>query len=814
MAVPCLSGGESYIAGSAFLTLELRAPALTKASLGGLTPLFRCAILSTTSLAALLILAVDASAQAPWKVTIRPAAASLVTGQCTPVYLELLDPSGKAPPRNWAGTLVSISDFDMSVSGGGVVGRYSGASAWSACACPASAGVSATITATYPAQSLAQKARVTGQAHRTTLTIPVAARTGSGVPIGCEKLKTTTAPTGAAAPWTVTLTTSLPALPIGTCAAIGIDLRDATGKENPRNPTGNMVSLADFDMTVRGSGVAGVYNGASHWSACGCRAGTPGSLATIIATYPASGLAPAARAQGVAFQASLTIPLAAGGPGLYDPPACSAVTTTTVATTPVTVASGTQPVAVAPTSTKTAAPTSPIVVLRAPAPTFVTVKGTPTSATLAWQPIPSAASYIVTRQQPNLPSVDQTLAGSNAGMYDSPLQPATAYSWTIRAIQADGREGVTVVSFTTPAQAILPPPAPAPAPPASTTARWTTFKPAIHGFQFINDFKNNAIGPPINFLTRGLCGGMSYAVLDYYNASLTVPTQDYRPANGTAFQQHLYARQVSSLSPNLDKWAELTVNPFGSRTLEFFNWGLTQQLVDLKASIDRGVPVNLGLKSLIPDWSGHQVLAIGYDAGPYQGNLGAYKDSLKIHIFDPNHPREMVTLVPDPATNEYHYLEYPGDRWRTYFVDGKYSPMTPPNLISTNYPADGLVHELQFRFLTGVDDMRGGADHVDVTITMADNTKVVVTNLSQDGRWLPDYAETAPVVLSQPVLQSAIRTITVSTNATGGLNGDNWDMETLIVYAVGNGFSRDLLSTPAGPYRFTGAQIPLVIQVK
>ena len=35
-------------------------------------------------------------------------------------------------------------------------------------------------------------------------------------------------------------------------------------------------------------------------------------------------------------------------------------------------------------------------------------------------------------------------------MYDSALQPATAYTYVVRAKQADGREGAATVSFTTP----------------------------------------------------------------------------------------------------------------------------------------------------------------------------------------------------------------------------------------------------------------------------------------------------------------------------------------------------------------------------
>lgn len=335
-------------------------------------PLLRSAGFATASLAALLLFATGAGAQSPWSLTLRPANPSLRAGECTPVYLDLFNASGRDSPRNPAGMKVSIADFDMSVTGGAVVGRYDGPSAWSACACPAAAGVSATITASYPARGLALKARVPGAAFQTSITVPVGERRGSGVPIGCEALKTTTVPASGSAPWTVTLISGQ-VLPIGTCGAIYIDLRDSSGKSRPRNPAGVLISLADFDMTATGSAVAGQYSGAAQWSVCGCQAGTVGSLATITASYPSGGLAAAARVPGVAFRSTMTIPLAKAL-GSSDPPACSTakagtiagqvpvtvqpVTTQPVTTQPVAVAPGSQPIGTAPTATKTAIPTA------------------------------------------------------------------------------------------------------------------------------------------------------------------------------------------------------------------------------------------------------------------------------------------------------------------------------------------------------------------------------------------------------------------------------------------------------------------------
>ena len=451
----------------------------------------RCSIaFAAVSLAIFPAVAANANAQGPWNMEIKPNTTPLTTGACTPVRLILLDATGKDSPRNPTGMRVSIADFDMTVTpGGAVVGRYDGASMWSACACPKSAGTVATITATYPAKMLAEKSRVPGVAFQSTITVPVAEGTGSGVPIGCETIKTATAQSGSVVPYAVTLANGVSAIPIGGCRSIPIDLRDGSGKDWPRNPAGHPLSLADFDMAVSaasGSSVAGTGAGTSIWSACGCQGSTVGAPATITATYPAHSLAEGARVRGMAFQSAVSVPLSAAQ-GTNNPAACTAPSTPTVASAagaplramptrplpaaapsvtpvatlpsggakgviqspPMTLAPPATSVAVAPSSARGDMPTG---VTRAPgaAPAGVTATGTPASATLAWQPVTGVASYVVTRQEANVPSTPQTLPATATGMTDGGLSPATAYTYTVRAIQTDGREGSTGVTFTTP----------------------------------------------------------------------------------------------------------------------------------------------------------------------------------------------------------------------------------------------------------------------------------------------------------------------------------------------------------------------------
>src|SRR5262245_30775460 len=193
---------------------------------------------------------------------------------------------------------------------------------------------------------------------------------------------------------------------------------------------------------------------------------------------------------------------------------------------------------------------------------------------------------------------------------------------------------------------------------AAAAPRRTKFDPAKHGFRFVNSFQNDFI-PALNIRTSGLCNGMSYAALDYYFANRPVPNQTYRPANRTPLQSYLYDRNVTSIKRNLDKWIELGFNPFGIRDNEFFEWGLRGfnggRLQELRASIDRGIPVPLGLSGC-NNTGNHCVIAIGYDLGRYKGDLKANKGDLKIFVCDPNYPQQTMTLVPDLGRHYYTYL--------------------------------------------------------------------------------------------------------------------------------------------------------------
>jgi hypothetical protein len=342
----------------------------------------------------------------------------------------------------------------------------------------------------------------------------------------------------------------------------------------------------------------------------------------------------------------------------------------------------------------------------------------------------------------------------------------------------------------------------------------TNFNPKVHGFHFRNDFLNDVV-PVADVRTGGLCGGMSYTVLDYYFAHMPIPKQDYRPANRTALQSYIYNREVDSLASNLDKWAEVGFNPGGSRNGEFFNWGLQGtnggRLQELRSFIDKGTPAVLDLQG-DGDTGNHQMVAIGYSMGRYQGDLKNFESDLKIIVVDPNYPLQTKTLIPDVAHQLYRYEDGTSERWRTYFVDKNYHPKTPPNLPNPKYPADGTIRELILSFHTGDDDLRGGKDNINLTLNSSDGTKGhVYPNINLGAPWLPNYTESARVVLTKPMTPQQIGNLTFTDTFGGGTGGDNWDMQQLKVRAIGGNLD-EILQT-AGFKRFTGDDKQLVVSV-
>lgn len=336
----------------------------------------------------------------------------------------------------------------------------------------------------------------------------------------------------------------------------------------------------------------------------------------------------------------------------------------------------------------------------------------------------------------------------------------------------------------------------------------TGFDSAVHGFNFENSFHNDFISE-LDVRTDGLCGGMVYTALDYYLAGVRIPRQDYRPAVNTPLHDYIYERQVHSIADNVDKWIELGVNPLGARNSEFFNWGLQGynggRLQELREFLDRGRPVPLGLWHADGYRGGdHQVLAIGYKLGRYRGDLGAHEEDMEIHVYDPNYPNEIQTLKPDPVTQTWYYTGK-DRRWLTYFVDRKYRPHTPPNIDTGPAPVEGKVHRLLVEILTGGDDLRGGNDNLDIEVSFFGKPPQRFDNVNNSRRWVDNYAQTVELDLREPVDRRELRSLKLLTRFGGGIGGDNWNVDRVVVKAVEGPHVVELAEVEGTPWvRFTG----------
>ncbi|MCP5538133.1 MAG: hypothetical protein H7A51_18115 [Akkermansiaceae bacterium] len=330
---------------------------------------------------------------------------------------------------------------------------------------------------------------------------------------------------------------------------------------------------------------------------------------------------------------------------------------------------------------------------------------------------------------------------------------------------------------------------------ASAAKKVTGFDPGKHGFNFSNSFNNDAV-KEIDLRTGGLCGGMVYAALDYYHdRARSIPRQDFKPANRTTLQSYIYGRQMDSLGPNLTKWAEVGINPGGARDREFFRWGLTTELANLRAMIDGGQPAPLGIKG--HGRGDHQILAIGYDQGS-----GRTSD-LRIYVYDPNFPNQTQVLMADENRALFYYQGRPSHLWRTYFVDKSYRPKTAPSIGTPNYPDDGILRELVVEFCTGEDDLRGGRDNVNMTLHLRNGTRMTMPNVNCGARWLSNYDEFAQVRLLSPVRKVDIAAIEFTTTFGGGIGGDNWDTDRIVVWN-NLGATRRMIVQHSGKFRFTG----------
>jgi hypothetical protein len=197
------------------------------------------------------------------------------------------------------------------------------------------------------------------------------------------------------------------------------------------------------------------------------------------------------------------------------------------------------------------------------------------------------------------------------------------------------------------------------------TRQMTDFLPSANGFHFDNLFEKV---PPIKLIgdlrygdaSKGLCGGMVFAALDYFTAGLEIPTippedlsAKYKsPLHGPIFD-YFGKRLFSSFDVPTGVWnfIELMHPKYPDFQARNSRLGLAprsrawrmvrQEWPSIKERLDIGQPCSLGLVRIkSTDLSrlgeNHQVMAYGYDL------VG---DDLTLFIYDPNyHDKNVVTM--------------------------------------------------------------------------------------------------------------------------------------------------------------------------
>jgi hypothetical protein len=194
---------------------------------------------------------------------------------------------------------------------------------------------------------------------------------------------------------------------------------------------------------------------------------------------------------------------------------------------------------------------------------------------------------------------------------------------------------------------------------ADAQVRVPGFRPSTHGFAFSNSFPvvphtviNVGVAQiPIGNAANGLCGGMAFAVRDYFEAGLTRPAQTTPPSSGPLYD-HIVGRLYDSFNlpggpltylhlmnpdlPDHETWWSMNFGPHGRGWVT-----IMEQWPGIRADLDAGrlSPIALiRVKSHDPFMMGqnHQVLAWGYDL------IG---NDLTIYVYDPNEPNnDYVTI--------------------------------------------------------------------------------------------------------------------------------------------------------------------------
>lgn len=226
------------------------------------------------------------------------------------------------------------------------------------------------------------------------------------------------------------------------------------------------------------------------------------------------------------------------------------------------------------------------------------------------------------------------------------------------------------------------------------------FTPSVNGFRFTNSFPpaptirlDLGLGGTVGLgnASQGVCGGMVFAVRDYFQAARPVPDDAEPPAQGSALFAYIAGRLIDSFNApaGVAQYAEWMVMPSADVNLIIFTRrGTFARTVlttwpKVRADIDEGRPSPLGLVTVhTTDLSQigkcHQVLAYGYTVD----NAA----TVTLSVYDPNTEHDAAddvritfdTAQPHRVSPITHNIDIDATTLHGFFRSA-YLPKTPPS---------------------------------------------------------------------------------------------------------------------------------------
>jgi len=134
--------------------------------------------------------------------------------------------------------------------------------------------------------------------------------------------------------------------------------------------------------------------------------------------------------------------------------------------------------------------------------------------------------------------------------------------------------------------------------------------------------------------------------------------------------------------------------------------------------------------------------------------------------------------------------------------------LVSPALVGNWSSAFGQVKNMLVpTFVTGGDDLRGGSDNVHIAVLLRSGEELRFENVNRSASWSNNSTHNVTVPLPSRIAFENIVGVRLETTFTGGISGDNWNLDRLVIVGRINGVERILLDQTGSPlFRFTGDQ--------